>query len=306
MPVDVIKYEFSKIKEILNKEDSEDSFDFATKASNNEKQEKLEKELDKYLRRQDDKEQSVLGIDIYKYSKYDYEKQKLIPFIFSLLRNEAEQNFLRCEPFLKDYYSEKQLEQEMIHTGDGGFFIFRNPLDAVIFSLFFNIYLHLFNSFHFYPLLRKYVGPITVRYTITYDQLYKIDSYFYGPAIIKNARIISKDMLNRFLIDNRTYEWFLLNTRGIENLPIIRLKELNHLFSIEKEDEESFLLGDTEKDPGIRYVFCQKLEKINVKDDDLEIYNLTIQSVLTCYSDKDSDNSIRITSTAGNMNCNGI
>ena len=113
-------------------------------------------------------------------------------------------------------------------------------------------------------------------------------------------------MLNRFLIDNRTFEWFLLNTRGIENLPIIRLKELNPLFSIEKEDEESFLLGDTEKDPGIRYVFCQKLEKINVKDDDLEIYNLTIQSVLTCYSDKDSDNSIRITSTAGNMNCNGI
>lgn len=43
-------------------------------------------------------------------------------------------------------------------------------------------------------------------------------SNFYGSAIINCARIISKDRLNRCLIDAETNKWFLHNTNGIETL----------------------------------------------------------------------------------------
>lgn len=295
-------YEYDEIKKILDRIDKEDSFGYASEPDD-QQEEKFKNELNNYLSTTKDTECSILGIDIYKYSKFDYEKQKLIPFIFSLLINEANRNFLQYESFLN--YGKKQLEQEMIHTGDGGFLIFRNPIEAVLFVLFFNIYVHLFNSFHVYPNLRKHIGPITVRYAITYDRLYKINSKFYGPAIIKNARIISKDRLNRFLIDDKSYTWFLMKTNGIENIPIIRLKELKHIFIIDEKLNEGYLLEDSEKEPGIQHVFCQKLGNINVKEDDFDIYNLTIQSIITVESD-DGSQKLRITSTAGNMNCNGF
>ena len=274
-------YEYDEIKKILDRIDKEDSFGYASEPDD-QQEEKFKNELNNYLSTTKDTECSILGIDIYKYSKFDYEKQKLIPFIFSLLINEANRNFLQYESFLN--YGKKQLEQEMIHTGDGGFLIFRNPIEAVLFVLFFNIY---------------------VQYAITYDRLYKINSKFYGPAIIKNARIISKDRLNRFLIDDKSYTWFLMKTNGIENIPIIRLKELKHIFIIDEKLNEGYLLEDSEKEPGIQHVFCQKLGNINVKEDDFDIYNLTIQSIITVESD-DGSQKLRITSTAGNMNCNGF
>ncbi len=165
----------------------------------------------------------------------------------------------------------------------------------------------MFNSYHLYPNLRKYLnGPLIVRYTITYDRLYKIDSKYYGPAIIKNARIISKDKLNRFLIDDKTYEWFLLNTNGIENLPNLRLEQMGHLIdpnSKNKEPLKSVYFSSNNKGSHFQHIFCQKLEKISVKDDNFEVYNLMIQYFAnTAYNEK----AVPFITSIGNMNCNGI
>lgn len=76
---------------------------------------------------------AVLGIDIYKYSKLDYNKQKLIPFIFSLLREHTKRLFIDFESIFSSRYEKDQIENELIHTGDGGYLFFYTPLEAVFF-----------------------------------------------------------------------------------------------------------------------------------------------------------------------------
>ncbi|SIO29834.1 hypothetical protein [Fibrobacter sp. UWB11] len=297
---------YETIKSFLDRIDSRESFDFVSKEPDESEQIDFEKSLDGFLSRWEDDKKAVLGIDIFKYSQFDYKKQKLIPFVFSLLRKEAEKCFSYAESFFSYRYVNDRIQHDLIDTGDGGFLIFDEPIDAVVFLLHFNAFLHLYNSYHLYPKLRKYVGPLTIRYAITYDLLYKINSRFYGRAIINNARIISKDKLNRLLIDDKTYEWFLLNTNGIENLPYVKKTDLKHLNQNAQDEDRLFsvALGDID-DGNIRNVFCQKLEKIHVKDDDFDIYNLMIQSFLTFHGETENKR-IPVVTTIGNMNCNGI
>ena len=290
----------------MDRIDSRESFDFVSKEPNKEDQVLFEASLLPFLLEKVDYKKTILGIDIFKYSQFDYVRQKLIPFIFSLLRKEAEKSFFQAESFFSNRYNIRQIEQDLIDAGDGGFLVFDEPIDAVVFLIHFNAYLHLYNSYHLYPKLRQYVGPLTIRYAITHERLYKINSKYYGPAVINNARIISKDKLNRLLIDNKTYEWFLLNTNGIENLPYVKKTDLKHLNHNGLDESRLFsvALGDID-DGNIRNVFCQKLEKIHVKDDDFDIYNLMIQSFLTFHGETENKR-IPVVSTIGNMNCNGI
>lgn len=297
---------YQAIKNLLDNIDSSESFDFVSKEPDELDQTTFESSLIVALSDWNDCKKAVLGIDIFKYSQFEYSKQKLIPFIFSFLRKEAERSFTGGESFFSNRYKNNVLENDLIDTGDGGFFVFDEPIDAVVFLIHFNAYLHSFNSYHLYPKLRKYVGPLTIRYAITYESLYRIDSKYYGPAIINNARIISKDKLNRFLIDDKTYEWFLLNVNGVENLPYVKKTDLKHL-CINDDDPStlnSVILGDGGYGQ-IRNVFCQKLEKIHVKDDDFDVYNLVIQSFLTFFGETEQKH-FPVVTTIGNMNCNGI
>lgn len=169
----------------------------------------------------------------------------------------------------------------------------------------FNGYLHLFNSYHVYPSLRKYLGPLTLRYAITYDYAYKIDSMFYGPAITNNARIISTDKLDRFLIDQKSYEWFLLNTNGIENLAYLNSNHLEYLYdpiNIKNNSLTSNLFNPQNK-ALIRNVNCQKLGQIIIKEESFDVYNIMIQSLANFHANGDD---VCFISTVGNMNCNGI
>lgn len=297
---------YETIKSFLDSIDNSESFDFVSREPNQADQTTFESSLVASLDGWDDGKKAVLGIDIFKYSQYDYRKQKLIPFIFSFLRKEAEKSFVESESFFSNRYERDVFDKNLIDTGDGGFLVFDEPIDAVAFLMHFNAYLHSYNSYHLYPKLRKYVGPLTIRYAITYERLYKIDSKYYGPAIINNARIISKDKLNRLLIDDKTYDWFLLNVNGVENLPYVKKTEMKHLCLHDDDPEtlKSFILGD-EGNGEIKNVFCQKLERIHVKDDDFDIYNLMIQSFLTFYGETE-DKTISVVATVGNMNCNGI
>lgn len=310
---DVKNYSYNKLGLFLDKHDKEFAFDLISQEPTDAEFEKFKDELDNELAEPKETKKAVLGIDIYKYSKYDYNQQKLIPFVFSSLRRSAAQLFFDNETIFSSRYEKdeeennNELEKDLVNTGDGGYLFFTNPIDAIVFLSRFNTFLHLFNSYHLYPNLRKYLnGPLTVRYTITYDRLYKIDSKYYGPAIIKNARIISKDKLNRFLIDDKTYEWFLLNTNGIENLPNLRLEQMGHLIDLNSKNKKNlnsvYFSSDKERSH-FQNIFCQKLEKISVKDDDFEVYNLMIQCFVNTAYDKKP---VRFITSIGNMNCNGI
>ena len=310
---DVINYNYDTLCSFLINHDKEFAFDLISQEPTDAEFEKFKNDLNNELAEPKEIKKAVLGIDIYKYSKYDYNQQKIIPFIFSVLRISAAQLFFDHESVFSSRYKtdgdedENELEKDLVNTGDGGYLFFKNPIDAILFLSRFNTSLHLFNSYHLYPNLRKYLdGPLTVRYTITYDRLYKIDSKYYGPAIIKNARIISKDKLNRFLIDDKTYEWFLLNTNGIENLPNLRLEQMDHLIDPNSKNNKSLkstYFSNDNEGSHFQHIFCQKLEKISVKDDDFEVYNLMIQYfVNTAYNEKE----VSFITSIGNMNCNGI
>ena len=301
---EVNNYKTQELKDAMIESGFTPEIKIASLESTQDIQSRFEDKLRSIIKPNDVK-RAVLGIDIYKYSQFDYDKQKIIPAIFELIRNATERFFIEHEPFFSNHYTETQFEKDLIHTGDGGFLFFQNPLDALVFLLQFHCFVHLFNSHHIYTPLRRYINePLTLRYAITFDQVYKVDSRFFGPAIIHNARILSKDKLNRLLIDNKTYEWFLLNTHGIETLPIIKLEELSHLSTSNngKENNKSLLFSGTDK-ANIRNVFCQKLERIHVKEDSFDIYNLMIQSLL---SFKGNDSRASVITTVGNMNCNGI
>lgn len=278
---------------------------------------------------------AVLGLDIYKYSKYEDEKQDLIPVILKKILKKSYDYYAVYEPVSN--YRNSTLRDDFIDTGDGGYWFFETPLDALLFSMYVNAFIHLYNSSIIYPTIRKHVGMLTVRFAITYDDVFNLDNTAYGKAIINNARIMSKDKLNRMLIDSNTYEWFLKEINGVENLLNIRsfiiaknnrLKQLTKnevSISIEENDlyktyRNSLFLGfkniqnssnENEICKTIFSVICQKLESITVKNEDFNIHNLFIQYSLVLNNNEDVNELEKyfvesVTLSLGNLNTNGI
>jgi len=50
-----------------------------------------------------------------------------------------------------------------------------------------------------------------------------------GSAIINNAWLLRRDKLNRLLIENNTYEWFLNSIAGVENMMITGLNDISQI-----------------------------------------------------------------------------
>lgn len=301
-------YPYSELVELLNKIDTKNECSFIAVEPEQQKYNEFVESLSNYLEEKEENRKAILGIDIFEYSKYEYNKQKLIPFILKNIIDTTIENCFKLESNISDHYKKDKLKEEIIDTGDGGFVIFQSPIDAIIFLIFFAANLHSYNSYHGYPNLRKYIGPLTIRYAITYDRVYQIGKNYYGPAIINNARIMSKDTLNRLLIDGDTYEWFLLNGNGIENLFLLNREHLFLQKPLKGATVESIrtLVFNRGGNQVIRNVFCQKLEKIKVKHDNFDVYNLIIQISLSMYDDEDKDQITFFTTTIGNMNCIGI
>jgi len=299
----------NKVFSILDELDKKSNIQLQAIEPNDKDVDLLKGKLLEYITDNEENKVAVLGIDIFKYSKYYYEEQKLIPIIFRYLVKETIENCFNLETSFSAFYDRDRILNDIIDTGDGGYFVFMNPIDAIVFSIYFNANLHSYNSFHAYPKLRKFIGPLTLRYAITYDKLYTIDNRYFGPAIINNSRIMGCDKLNRLLIDSKTYEWFLLKTNGIENITVLNS---DNIFSIkskagliqEKFKTLVFQLQDCE--PVLQNVFCQKLDKVSIKEDKFDIYNLIIQTRLFFFDDDDISKNAILTTTIGNMNCNGI
>ena len=247
---------------------------------------------------------AVLGLDIYKYSNFPDEKQNLIPFVFDIIKDEAIKYVKSVEPtfFGSDYKS------EFISTGDGGFLIFNTPFHALIFNLYFHAALQLFNTGHFYPKLSQYIGEIIIRSAITYDNIYNYGGNYFGKGIITNARILKKDKLNRFLIDNNVYNYFIKNFNGLETLLILTKSTLKNVFKIEGEINSWYFIKDEYQEENmfsndrIRNVHVQKVDDLFEKDTHLTIYNIEIQITVDIIDENEPDKNVNFILSIGNTN----
>lgn len=254
-------------------------------------------------------EKTVLGIDIYKYSEYPLTEQVFIPVLFDFLYESTVLNVIKYEPFIFNLYSKniEEFKAFFISTGDGGFQIFNNPIEALIFSIYFQMEVKRFNSggnvINRFKNIFNIIKFIELRYSITTDVLYKYNLNYYGPAIINNARILSKDRLNRLLIDNKTVDWFIQNINSVENIMDV--------------DKSTFLLTKYFKTYNIKLnslifntkgafksVDVLKLDSIKAKNTDLNIFNLHIQVAMQIRIEKHEYDVFII--TLGNINTKGI
>ncbi len=257
-----------------------------------------------------DRPKAVLGIDIYHYSGYPEPQQTMVPFLFMLLYRKTCELCIGQESFLfQKYKGGGKLEKHFISTGDGGFQIFETPLHAIAFAINFSVVLRAYNAFNFYPALREVVGELNLRYAITYDTVFYFENNFYGTSIINNSRMLSKDSLNRILIDDNTHRWFMENISGVENLQVLTLKQVAKLPGF------SGYLGAYLKKPSVNGMFVDKycsvtasdimkIGTITAKSTRLSIYNLHLQ-VKQLINEKGSENRYMIISL-GNLNVSGI
>ena len=268
---------------------------------------------------------TVLGFDIYRYSQYTREKQPFIPHLFEKIRQHTweliSQNFdyiFQKYNTINNRSGELKAEDYYIDTGDGCFQIFESPVHAVIYALVFGTILQLYNSDRFMPRLHSKIGNMFVRYALTYDNIYKYyhkkRMNYFGAGIINNARILSKDKLNRFLIDDNTYKWFSTSIAGIENLMTISLKDLIRLkefstYDIEKMDKgQNALIRNENKTfslEGIKSLDVQKIGTIQEKKTEIDIYNLHLQATIE-YFNLFSEKSHLFTISVGNLNTAGL
>lgn len=230
-------------------------------------------------------EKSVLGIDIYKYSDYEKGVYEYIPVLFNLMFDNASNACIQYEKYFFTNFSNLQdIKDRFISTGDGGFLIFDDAFQALIFSMYFQMGVHVFNSgkcrFDLECNLYEIIGKIELRYCITTDSIYKYKNNYYGIGIINNARILVKDHLNRFLLDINTLDWFSKKINTIESLSIITINSIMSIMgnksSVHPTNGNSPSMLFDNKNKLITFVSVQKLGTLKSKNTTLDVYNLYI------------------------------
>ncbi|KAF0195322.1 MAG: Uncharacterized protein FD166_3038 [Bacteroidetes bacterium] len=257
---------------------------------------------------------SVLGLDIYQYSSYGEFEQMLIPFLFKTMLSTTIDLCIDNHPFIFQKYTREIIEKSFISTGDGGFLIFDTPLHSLLFASNYAIVLRIYNAFHFFPRLRKIIGGISTRYAITYDKVYSYNDNHYGRAIINNARILSRDSLNRCLIDEHVHRWFTVNIDGIENLQVLTIEDISHIheFSIDYNKiplstrTDKIFGHEANRHEGIINSDILKIGKIKAKETDINIYNLHLQVSMSLVNNDDENQRKIVTVSLGNLNTTGI
>jgi hypothetical protein len=270
----------------------------------------LENYLDDKIHPESFSNKSILGMDIFQYSQYELKKQTLIPFVLKLIQDAVYKNCLESNAYLfQKYTGVERLEKDFIHTGDGGFQILDTPLHAITLAVNYEMFLRYYNSYHFYPKLRKAIGPISLRYTISSGTIFQFDNNYFGPGIINCARMLSKDSLNRCLLDQNTYDWFMHNMMGVENLQFISVDDIATYPQFALYDKaasnESEMVFPYHKDFSFQKVIStdvQRIGEIKAKNTTLNIYNLHLQFLGSIVALNDKP----IVITIGNLNLSGI
>lgn len=302
--------EHEVIREILQNHDKRVIFEKTNVVPD---ESELREELEKVLGLGHVSQKSVLGLDIYQYSSYGEFEQMLIPFLFKTILSTTIDLCIDNHPFIFQNYSHEQIEKSFISTGDGGFLIFDTPLHSLLFASNYAIVLRIYNAFHFFPRLRKIIGGISTRYAITYDKVYNYHDNFYGRAIINNARILSRDSLNRCLIDEHVHRWFTVNIDGMENLQVITIDDVSHIQDFSNYSTLPLATGsdkifgrESSRREGIINSDILKIGKIKAKETDINIYNLHLQVSLSLVNNDDESQKKIVTVSLGNLNTTGI
>lgn len=262
---------------------------------------------------------AVLGIDVYKYSRQtDQLKQSLVPFVLRMLYRTTWASCRSEAPFLFQKCKNTTFEKQFIDTGDGGYLLLDTPVHALVFAVTFEIMLRLFNSFQLYPGLRTVLREeVSLRYAMTYGGVFSFGTNFYGPSIITNARMLGKDHLNRFLVDDQTCHWFTNSIRGIENIPCVGMNDLRDLpefsdydRSVIDKDKGYFFPreGGVGAESRWKDIDILKLADMTAKTQMMCAYGLHIHYVARIAPRKDANSkkSIPVTITLGNLNTSGI
>ncbi len=304
------KLDFEKILNILREYDIESNYEKVNIIPDNQE---LHNKISTYVDTKSFTNRAVLGIDIYRYGMFKHLEQTLIPAIFKIFFEKTIRLCLESNEFVFQNYTKEIIENSFISTGDGGFLILETPLHATFFAINFEVVVRSYNSFHLFPRLRKFIGSISLRYAITYDTLFHFDNNFYGSAIINNARILNKDNLNRCLLDEKSFNWFLTNIDGIENLQVYTIHDIANIYDFQNYNNQPIESGKNEivseektRLNGIINSDILKIGQIQSKEVNLNIYNLHLQVSLTIHSDSENEDERLMTISLGNLNTSGI
>lgn len=298
-----------KYRELLEAVDRFDRTNINTSFATIPEENDLEEFLDGFIHPESFSNKSVLGIDIFQYSHYEIKKQTLIPFLFKLIQDAVFKNCVESNGYLFQKSTSVKLQKEFIHTGDGGFQILDTPLHAVSLAINYELLIRYYNSYHFYPKLRKLIGPISFRYSISSGAIFQFNQNYFGPGIINCARMLSKDDLNRCLMDQSTHDWFMHTMMGVENLQFISMEDISTYpqFALYdkslKSDYE--MIFPNKKDFSFQKIISadvQQIGEIKAKHTTLNIYNLHLQFLGSIREAKDKP----IVITIGNLNLSGI
>jgi len=302
---------YREIEAILSKIDKKDFYEISPKIPDDDPL--IAAKFDFLYQIKDIPKYTVLGIDIYKYSQFPLLEQSLIPFIFKLLSSEAIKFCTIGDQFVFQKYILSDFDKFFISTGDGGFQIFPTPIHALIYALNFQLVLRAYNSYHLFPKLRRFIGPINLRYAITYDKIFSFDNNYFGPGIINNSRILNKDSLNRCLIDSNTFEWFMLNMNGVEDLQFTTLDNIFKMHDFSTYDvsyadpsHKNVVFPRELKERSIKNCDILQIGEIEVKNTKLFIYNLHVQFMCEIADEQNTLNKTRMTISLGNINTSGI
>lgn len=302
--------EFDSIINILREYDTESTYEKVNIIPDSKD---LYDKIAEYIETESFTRRAVLGIDIYRYGMFKHLEQTLIPSVFKIFFEKTIRLCVESNQYVFQKYDKESIERSFISTGDGGFLILETPLHAVMFAINFEMVVRSYNSYHLFPRLRKIIGSISLRYAITYDTLFEFDNNFYGTAIINNARILNKDNLNRCLVDESSFNWFLINIDGIENLQVYTIYDIANVYdflsydsTFIEEGENEIIPNKTTRYSGIINSDILKIGQIQSKEVFLNIYNLHLQVSLTIRSDAAQDKERLITISLGNLNTSGI
>lgn len=275
---------------------------------------------------------SVLGVDILGYSKFPDLEQTFVPFIFHMTLLKAIKDIFNYEPFLFQEFTDgsngieridicsKNILKRFIPTGDGGYLILNNPLQAVVFAVYFESRLREYNTGLRNKNILDYLGPLKVRYAIAHEDVFRVEDQnnYFGAGIISCARIMAKDTLDRCLIDENVHNWFLKHFNGIEALRTLRYKRLVKMDPFKKFSEgpfknaeyASFAFRDNPNSSthGLDTVIVMKIGTISVKKSDISVYNLFIQMPYQYASDDNDHNDPKshFVISVGNPNSSGL
>ena len=302
--------DFDRIIKILREHDTESTYEKVNIIPGSQG---LYDKIAEYVDTESFTRRAVLGIDIYRYGMFKHLEQTLIPSVFKIFFEKTIRLCLESNQYVFQKYDKKIIENSFISTGDGGFLILDTPLHAVLFAINFEMVVRSYNSYHLFPRLRKIIGSISLRYAVTYDTLFQFDKNFYGTAIINNARILNKDNLNRCLLDESTFNWFLINIDGIENLQVYTIQDIANVYDFQEynskfieEGENQIIPKNKSRYDGIINSDILKIGQIQSKEVFLNIYNLHLQVSMNIRSDVAEDKTRLITISLGNLNTSGI